>query len=346
MDSSADVKLATADTIAARKARAISGVGGRLQFRSILAIIGGVVPASVIGVMLFLLVYAWPAIVLNGFGFLAGSEWNLGNTYGSPVVENGVAVLPGAHYSILFLIGGTLLTTIIAMTIAVPVGIGAAIFLAEAVPGWARLWLSLFVELLAAIPSVVFGLWGYAVLIPLFGQHVFPVLSRVLAFVPYLGGPPGSGYGLFTAGFVLSLMIVPLITATMRDAIVRQPMALREAAAALGASRFETVWMVLMPGLRTVLIGACILAIGRALGETMAVLMVSGNALGYVPANIYGPVSTMASFIVSQLDSSLQDPTGFAVRSLAEIALVLALMSVSVNTIARIFLSYAGQVPQ
>ena len=313
------------------------------RFRTLLAVIGGALPASVIAVVLFLAIYSWPAIVLNGTGFLGGSEWNLGNTYGDPITRNGVMVLPGAHYAILFLIGGTLLSTLIAMVVAVPVGVGAAIFLAEAVPGWARVWLSLFVELLAAIPSVVFGLWGYAVLIPLFGRTVFPALTRILGFIPYFGGPPGNGYGLLTAGLVLSLMIVPLITATLRDAIVRQPVSLRESAAAMGATRFETVWVVIMPGLRTVLIGACILAIGRALGETMAVLMVSGNALGYVPSNIYGPVSTMASFVVSQLDSALQDPTGFAVRSLAEIALVLSLMSVVVNTIARLLLSYADQ---
>ncbi len=315
---------------------------GWFRFRTLLAVFGGAIPGSVMAVMVFLLVYSWPAIVLNGFGFVGGSEWNLGDTYGDPVSRAGTLVLPGAHYAVLFLVGGTLLTTLIAMVVAVPVGVGAAIFLADGVPNWARLWLSLFVELLAAIPSVVFGLWGYAVLIPLFGRTVFPWMTRLLSFIPYFNGSPGSGYGLLTAGLVLSLMIVPLITATLRDAIVRQPITLRESAAALGATRFETVWIVIMPGLRTVLIGACILAIGRALGETMAVLMVSGNALGNLPSNIYGPVSTMASFIVSQLDSALQDPTGFAVRSLAEIALVLAFMSVCVNVFARVLLSYAG----
>jgi len=166
-------------------------------------------------------------------------------------------------------------------------------------------------------------------------------MSRWLGFIPFFGGSPGNGYGLLTAGLVLSLMIVPLITVTLRDAIVREPDSLRESAAALGASRFETIWLVIMPGLRPVLIGACVLAIGRAFGETMAVLMVSGNALGTLPSNVFGPISTMASFIVSQLDSALADPTGFAIRSLAEIALVLCLMSVAVNTMARLLLSYA-----
>ena len=199
------------------------------RFRTLLEVAGGAVPASLIAIVLFLILYAWPAIVLNGWGFIGGSEWNLGNAYDDPVLTKGVSVLPGAHYAILFLIGGTLLTTLIALAIAAPVGVGAAIFLAEAVPSGPRLWLSLFVELLAAIPSVVFGLWGYAVLIPLIGRHVAPLMSRWLGFIPFFGGSPGNGYGLLTAGLVLSLMIVPLITVTLRDAIVREPDSLREA---------------------------------------------------------------------------------------------------------------------
>jgi phosphate transport system permease protein len=304
-----------------------------------MAVLGGSVPASVVAVVIFLLIYAWPAIRLNGVGFIALDTWNLGNLYAEPIRRGGVMVLPAAQYGILFLVVGTLLTTAIAMALAVPIGVGAAAFLAELLPPGPRLWLSLFVEMLAAIPSVVFGLWGYAVLIPFLGRYVFPVMSNVLGWIPWVGEPTGSGYGLLTAGLVLSLMIVPLITAILRDAIATQPMEVREAAAALGATRFETIWTVILPGLRPVLIGACILAMGRALGETMAVLMVSGNALNVLPVSIYSPISTMAAFIVSQLDSALQDPTGFAVRALAEVALVLCLISIIVNTAARMLLA-------
>lgn len=206
-----------------------------------------------------------------------------------------------------------------------------------------RPWFSFFVELLAAIPSVVYGLWGYAVVIPFLGRHLFPAMSQWLGFVPFFGGAPGSGYGLLTAGFVLTLMVVPLITATLRDALVTQPAALREGAMALGASRFETLRKVLLPNVRRVLVGSSILATGRALGETMAVLMVSGNALNYLPGNIYTPISTMGAFIVSQLDSALEDPTGMAVKSLAEVALALCLISVAVNSLARVLLYYEGR---
>jgi phosphate transport system permease protein len=314
-----------------------------MKFRTALAVIAGVLPASIMAVLFFLADYSWPAVRFNGIGFVTGNVWNLGNLYGSPIVRNGVQTMPGAHYGILFLIVGTLLSTAIALVLAVPIGVGAAVFLAEAVPGRLRLWLSFFVELLAAVPSVVFGLWGYAVLIPLLGHHIFPWVSSILWFVPFFGPPYGSGYGLLTAGLVLSLMIVPLIAATLRDAIVAEPMVIREAAAAMGATRFETVWKVVLPGLRKVLIGSTILATGRALGETMAVLMVSGNALNYLPPSIYSPISTMAAFIVSQLDSALQDPSGLAVRSLAEVALVLSVISIAVNAIARVVLYGSGR---
>jgi phosphate transport system permease protein len=310
-----------------------------MKFRTMLAITAGALPGSLAAILVFLTIYSWPAIRFNGIQFAFQNTWNLGNLYANPVVIGGTAIQPGAHYGILFLIVGTLLSTLIALLLAVPVGMGAAIFLAEVVSGRLRLWISFCVELLAAIPSVVFGLWGYVVLIPFLAHYLFPLLANTLGrFIPIFAGPTGSGYGLLTAGIVLSLMIVPLIAATLRDALVVQPTTIREAAMGLGATKFETVWRVIVPSANKVLIGATFLALGRALGETMAVLMVSGNALNYLPHNIYSPVSTMAAFIASQLDSALQDPTEMAVRSLAQIAVVLCLISIAVNALARLLL--------
>jgi phosphate transport system permease protein len=313
------------------------------SFRTLTGAFGCVVAGALIAIVIFLAGYAWPAVRLNGLTFLTKNTWNLGNMYADPITVNGRQLLVGAEYGILFLIVGTLLSTLIALLIAVPVGVGAALFLAEAVPASMRSWLSFLVELLAAIPSVVYGLWGYVVVIPFLGNHVFPWAAKYLGFIPIFRGPTGSGYGLFTAGCVLALMIVPLITATLRDALISQSSSLREGSVALGASRFEAIWTVMLPSVRRVLIGSCILATGRALGETMAVLMVSGNALNYLPSNIYTPISTMAAFIVSQLDSALQDPTGMAVRSLSEVALVLCVISVIVNSLARLLLLYEGR---
>lgn len=312
------------------------------MFRRLIAPLASLVGLSLIAIVIFLWVYAWPAMKLNGFHFLVSNSWNLGNLYGDPITKNGQMVMPGAEFGILFLIAGTLLSTLIAVLIAVPFGVGSAMFLAEGIPPAFRPWVSFFVELLAAIPSVVFGLWGYVLLIPFLGHHLFPFLAKYLGFIPYFGGTTGSGYGLLTSGLVLSLMIVPLIAATVRDALVARPLGQREAALALGATRFETLWAVELPGVRRVVIASTILATGRALGETMAVLMVSGNALNYLPPNIYSNISTMAAFIVSQLDSALEDPTGMAVRSLAEVALVLCLISILVNGIARVLLYFSG----
>lgn len=298
---------------------------------------------ALIAIVWFLADYAWPAVKLNGWKFITSNSWDLGSMYANPIMKHGQLLLPGAHYGILFLIAGTLLSTAIAVAIALPLGVGSAMFLAEGVPGPARTWVSFFVEMLAAVPSVVFGLWGYAVVIPFLGQHVFPWMAAHLGWVPYLGGPTGSGYGLLTSGLVLTLMIVPLIAATVRDAIVNQPIGLREAALALGATRFETLWKVLLPEVRKVTIASTILATGRALGETMAVLMVGGGALNYLPSNIYSPITTMAAFIVSQLDSAMEDPTGMAVRALAEVALVLCVISVIVNGGARMLLYWGNR---
>ena len=226
-----------------------------MNFRRFTAVLGSLVAWSLIVIVLFLVVYSWPAVRFNGLHFLTLNNWNLGNTYADPIMVRGQQVLPGASYGILFLIVGTLLSTLIALAIAVPVGVGAALFLAEGVPSPLRPWISLFIELLIAIPSVVYGLWGYVVVIPFLGHHVFPLMAKWLGFIPFFGGPSGSGYGLLTTSLLLTLMIVPLITATLRDALVAQPATLREAAIGLGASRFETLRQVLLPGVRRVLFG-------------------------------------------------------------------------------------------
>jgi len=315
----------------------------RVPFSWGLGAVAALLPLSLAVIIIFLLQAAWPAIAFNGWGFLIHNSWNLGNMYADPITVRGIEVLPRANYGVLFLIVGTVLTSLIALALALPIGIYAAIFLAEGLRGWPRMVGSFLVELLAAVPSVVYGLWGYLVLIPFLGKYLFPWLAHTLGVVlPIFRGPLGSGYGLLTAGIVLALMVVPLITASLRDAIVATPLALREAGMSMGASRMEVMRRIILPGQKPLLVGVAILALGRALGETMAVLMVSGNALNSLPTNIYDSVSTMASFIASQLDSAMQDPTGMAVHALAEVALLLMLISILVNAIARGLLWLSG----
>lgn len=307
-------------------------------FRVALIATASFLPLSLLLLIVFLVLYSWPAIQFNQFDFLWTNDWNLGNLYGNPVSVHGQQIMPGARYGIWFLVVGTIVSSVLAMLIAMPIAIGSAYFLSEGVrKSWAGP-LSLFVDLLAAVPSVVYGLWGYALLVPLFGQTIFPFMVKTFSFVPFLNGSAGSGYGLLTAAFVLAVMIIPLISATLREAIQMTEPALKEAGLSLGLNRLEVFWHITLPKLKTVLIGVGILALGRALGETMAVLMVSGNALNYLPNNIYAPISTMAAFIASQLDSALQDPTNMAVEALSEIALVLLLITIVVNITARLML--------
>lgn len=294
-----------------------------------------VIPLVLLAILVFLLLDSWPALRFNGWHFLVSNQWNLGNEYGDLVTVNGQEVPPGADYGIGFLIVGTLLSSFLALLLALPVSVAASAFLAEVVPKRLQNSAALMVELLAGVPSVVFGLWGLIVLVPFMNHYIYPGLTKVLGDVPFFQPPTGAGYGLLTSSVVLAVMIAPLIASTVRGAIENVPMVQREAGLALGATRFEVLWKTVIPSVRRVIIGAGILALGRALGETMAVLMVSGNALGYLPHNIYSPISTMASFIVSQLDSAMQDASGMAEHALAEIALILFFITLIVNVAAR-----------
>ncbi len=287
------------------------------------------IPAALCAVIAFLLIYSGQAIGFNGFHFITHVNWNLGDLYDDPVSVRGVQVPSGASYGILVFIAGTLLSSLIAILIAVPLSVGAAIFLAESVSPKIRPALSMLVELVAVVPSVVFGLWGVAVLVPFIGHYI---------------SPTGNGYGLLAAGIVLALMITPIIATTLLDALLQVAKENRESAFALGATHFEVVSKAMLPLVRTTLIGGIVLALGRALGETMAVLMVSGGGINILPTSLFSPISSMASFIVGQLDSAESDPTNMAVRSLAEIALVLFVITLAVNAAARLLTSGAFNV--
>ncbi len=308
-------------------------------FRPGLLAVSTLIPLALVSILVFLTAYSWPAIEFNGFHFLTTETWSLGNLYSNPVKRDGFEVSIGATYGIWVFIVGTLASSAIALLLAVPVGIGVALFLNEYAPHQLRGAFAQIVELLAMLPSVVYGLWGLEILAPLVLTHIAPFLERVLGFIPFFSGAATSGYGLLTAGLVLAIMVLPVITSTLVEAFKRVPNDIRESSFALGATRAEVLLNILLPAVRVPLIGAVILALGRALGETMAVLMVSGGALNYLPDTIYSPVTSMAAFIASQLDSALQDPSGMAVRSLAEIALMLLIIAVIVNVIARLLTS-------
>ena len=297
-------------------------------------------------VLTVLVVKAWPAIKVNGPGFLTRTAWVPGSTYANPVTTNGVAHPVGSSYGAWPLIAGTLQTSVIALIVALPISIGTAFALTERLPPWLAKPLSFFVEILAGIPSVIIGLWGVLTLGPFLAAHVYPLIANHVPNVPvlrYFRGPTGYGEGLLTSGLVLWLMIVPIIASTTRDLFMQVPPLPKEGAEALGMTDAEVARRVTIPWVRSGIIGATVLGLGRALGETIAVAMISGSVLGTVSPNIFGTMTTVAATIVSQLDSAATDGTGFAIATLAEAGLVLAVISVIVNVAARVIVNNSSR---
>ena len=303
--------------------------------------------AALLFVVVVLAVKAWPAIRVNGFGFLTSSAWLPGNTYGGVQHVHGVTIPAGARYGAWPLIAGTLQTSAIAILIALPISIGTAFALTERLPRWIARPVGFFVEILAGIPSVIIGLWGVLVLGPYLAHDVYPIVANHVPNVPvlrYFSGSVGYGEGLLTSGLVLGLMIVPIIASTTRDLFLQVPPLPKEGAEALGMTDAEVARRVTIPWVRSGIIGATVLGLGRALGETIAVAMVSGSVLGVVSPNVYGTMTTIAATIVSQLDSAATDGTGFAVATLAEAGLLLALISIVVNLLARRIVSRSSRM--
>lgn len=283
-----------------------------------------------------------PTIHFMGWHFITQIKWNMGSLYGAMVHKNGVTAPAGASFGGLVFIVGTLASSFIALIIGVPVSIFTAIILAYQLRGSSAWIVGILVELLAGIPSVVIGLWGIFTLAPWMSARFEPFIKSILGWIPFFGGSVGSGYGLLTSGFVLAMMIVPIITATTRDLFQRVPLLEREGGLGVGMTTWETVRYICLPHIKNGLIGAVALGFGRAMGETMAVLMVSGSALNILPHNIYSPISTMAAFIADQLSSAQTDASGMAVHALSELALVLMVITLCTNLIARLLVQSTG----
>ena len=252
-----------------------------------------------------------------GLSFLTGVNWN-------PVTKE-FGALPFLY--------GTLQTSLLALLIAVPLGIGIALFLAELAPRRIAQPLSFVVELLAAVPSVVYGLWGLLVFIPAFVKPTGDALNAGLGFLPFFSGPV-FGPSRLAASLILAIMILPTISAVSRDVFLAIPRAQREAALALGSTRWEMISQVLVPYGLSGLLGAIILGLGRALGETIAVTMVIGNNLD-VTASLLHPGYTMASIIANEFTEATYE---LYLQSLVEIALVLFVLTLLLNLIARFFI--------
>lgn len=308
-------------------------------FRTALPIVGILPLVAVIMVVAVLVYSGLPAFRLNGIGFLTHSSWKPGNFYANPVYTDGIAHPPGINYGGLFLIIGTIACAAIAVVIGVPLSVLAAFVLARKVHGAVANFFGVALEVIAGIPSVVFGLWGALTLGPVLAHDVYPIVANNVPdwwILKFFKGPTGNGEGLLTAGIVLSIMIVPIIASTTKQLISQVPSATRDGAKALGMTDTEVVLAVDLRWILSGLFGASVLGLGRALGETMAVAMVTGSSLGGLPKNIYDTMTTIAATIVSQLDSALTDTTNFAVETLAEAACLLMIITLVVNLVARV----------
>ena len=289
-------------------------------FRYVLAITAFFVLIALAGAALSMLWGGREVLEKEGLGFFFSAEWN--------PVEN--------RYGALVPIYGTLVTAVIAMLIAVPVSFGIAIYLTEVAPIWLRTPVGSAIELLAGIPSIIYGMWGLFVLVPVMTEYVTPWLNDHLGTLPLIGplfqGPP-IGIGMLTAGFVLAIMVIPFVTAVMRDVFLTVPTRLKESAYALGATKWEVIWDVVLPYTKSAVIGGVFLGLGRALGETMAVAYVVGNTVRF-SGSLLEPGTTIAALIANDF----AEATDTYRSALLLLGFVLFIVTFFVLAIARLML--------
>jgi phosphate transport system permease protein len=275
----------------------------------------------VAGVIVTLIEGAWPALSRFGFSFLTTESWN-------PVKERFGALAP---------IYGTLVTSLIAMLVGVPISFGIAVFLTELCPPALKRPLGIAIELLAGIPSIIYGIWGLFVFAPLLQETLQPLLIATLGELPWIGvlfsGAP-LGIGVLTAGLILAIMILPFMTAVMRDVFETVPAVLRESAYGLGATTWEVVWQVVLPYTRVGVVGGMMLGLGRALGETMAVTFVIGNA-HRITASLLAPGTTISAALANEFTEAIGE---LYLSSLIALGLVLFVITFAVLALSKLML--------
>jgi len=273
------------------------------------------------GILLSLIVGAWPALEHFGPGFITRIEWDpVNNEYGA-----------------LIAIAGTLITSGLALLIAFPISFGIALFLTEICPAWLKQPLGTAIELLAGVPSIIYGMWGLFVFAPLFADHVQPVLQNVLGDVPVIGQlfqGPMMGIGMLTAGLILSVMIIPFIASVMRDVFETCPGVLKESAYALGCTRWEVVRNIVLPYTRIGVVGGVMLGLGRALGETMAITFVIGNA-HQLSWSLFAAGNSIASTLANEFAEA---EAGLHMSSLFALGLILFVITFIVLAAAKLML--------
>jgi phosphate transport system permease protein len=274
------------------------------------------------GIIVSLVISSWPTLRQFGFHFLTTAEWDP----------------PANHFGALVPIYGTLVTSAIALIIAVPVSFGIAVFLTELSPAWLRRPLGIAIELLAAIPSIVYGMWGLLVFSPIFAKYLEVPLAATIGHIPFVGalfqGAP-IGIGLLCAGFILAIMIIPFIAAVMRDVFEVTPPMLKESVYGLGGTTWEVVWRVVLPYTKAGVIGGVMLGLGRALGETMAVTFVIGNTNLLNDVSLFSPGNSITSALANEFSEA---SPGLHTSALIELGLVLFVITFLVLAASKFLL--------
>jgi phosphate transport system permease protein len=302
------------------------GTGARqhgldVAFRSATWIFAVFVLLILTGVIVSLVAGALPALQHFGWSFIASDAWN-------PVTEK-FGALPAIY--------GTLVTSAIAMLIGIPVAFGIAIFITELCPPWLKRPVGTLIELLAAVPSIIYGIWGLFVFAPVLQSTLQPFLIDTLGNLPWIGalfGGPPLGIGIMTAGLILGIMVLPFITSVMRDVFETVPTVLKESAYGIGATTWEVIWNIVLPTTRVGVIGGIMLGLGRALGETMAVTFVIGNA-HRVQASLLAPGTTISATLANEFTEAVGD---LYLSSLIALGLVLSFITLLVLTAAKLLL--------
>jgi len=297
-----------------------------ILFRNITRLSAFAVLALLVGIIISLVIGSQLSINAFGWGFLTSSEWN-------PVTEKFGALVP---------IFGTVATATIALLIAVPVSFGIALFLTELSPQWMRRPLGIAIELLAGIPSIIYGMWGLFVFVPIFAEHIEPwindTLGQTFLIAPLFSGP-NIGIGIMAAGIILAIMVIPFIASVMRDVFEIVPTLLKESAYGVGATTWEVMYRVVLPYTKIGVVGGIMLGLGRALGETMAVTFVIGNA-HKLSASLLNPGNSIASALANEFTEAVGD---LYTSALIELGLILFLITFVVLSLARLMLYKLGQ---
>ena len=312
-----------------RRPRA-AGSAADTWFEAATAGLSGGSIAVLAALVVLLLVFSWQSIVRYGAGFLVTTTWD-------PVAQ---------QFGALHFIYGTLVTSIVALALATPIGVGGALFVAEYAPRWLREPVSFIVELLAVIPSIIYGLWGFFVLAPVMRGAGEPVLQKSLGRLPIVGAlfqGPIIGRDMLIGGVILAIMVLPTVMSISREVLRAVPDTQREGMLALGATKWEMIANAVLPYARAGIAGAAGLGLARALGETMAVTMVIGNSSNKISASLFTPGYTMASAIANQFNEADSD---LYFSAIVEVALALLLVSAAVNILARLLVWRFARTPE